>query len=364
MGVKALVVASICVCVPACGNDGGGARRDGGVIDQIVQDDAPIDAFVFNPSACDPLAAAGTQCPAGQKCSWVDLGSFGATGCVPAGPVALDGACTIGPEGNTGYDNCGEGMYCASGVCRPVCDLNGTSCSCVSIDTVFANPGTAPIAGVCGIDCNPLSQLTTVGGVACPGQQGCYPALNASMTTTMAVCGRAGTVAIGDVISGIVYPNSCVPGGVPRAVQGTAQYECAAMCQPNDVYQNNNVADEGGVAPYTCAAKGAALPDDATAGESCRYWWSREPFSELSPFSNTLGWCFKHAAWTYDSDGDMVNDAPYPRCIDLTTSDVVLPINGASDALYFFCTAQPAAMLRTVAPPRVELSRFDNTARN
>jgi hypothetical protein len=195
---------------------------------------------------------------------------------------------------------------------------------------------------VCGIDCNPLSQLTTAGGVACPNQQGCYPMLNRGQTTTVAVCARAGTVAIGDAITGPVSPNSCVPGGVPRRAAGAGvTYECGALCQPNDVYQNNNVADEGGVAPYTCAAKGAALPDDATNGESCRYWWSREPFTELSPFSNTLGICFKHHAFMYDSDGDMMNDTTYPRCIDVTTGDVLPPLGGESDALYFWCTAQP-----------------------
>ena len=53
------------------------------------------------------------------------------------------------------------------------------------------------------------------------------------------------------------------------------------------------MAQEGGVAPYTCEAKGASPPDSATAGESCRYFWAVEG-DNLTPFSNTLGFCFKH----------------------------------------------------------------------
>src|SRR4029453_10752910 len=123
--------------------------------------------------------------------------------------------------------------------------------------------------------------------------------------------------------------------------QNSNNLECGALCQMVDVYMNTNVASEGGLAPYTCASKGAAAPDDAMNGESCRYYWAREPFDTLSAFSNTLGWCFRHAVFQYDTNGDMVNDAAFPRCVDLTTGDVVPPIGNPphNDAEYFWCAA-------------------------
>jgi hypothetical protein len=122
-----------------------------------------------------------------------------------------------------------------------------------------------------------------------------------------------------------------------------------------DVYMGVNEADEGGVAPYTCQAAGAAAPDDPTNGESCRYWWAREPFEGLSQFSNTLGWCFKHAAFQYDTNGDQTPDAPFPRCITLTTGDIVPPIGNPphNDAQYFWCAALPDAPALRVDRMRV-----------
>ena len=89
---------------------------------------------------------------------------------------------------------------------------------------------------------------------------------------------------------------------------------------------------------------GANPPNDGTAGEGCRFWWAREPFANLSDFSNTVGWCFKHAVFQYDSNGDTVDDAPFPRCTALTTGDVVPPIGNPphNDAAYFWCVQASA----------------------
>ena len=118
------------------------------------------------------------------------------------------------------------------------------------------------------------------------------------------------------------------------------------------MYLGNNVALEGGVTPYTCVSKGAAPPDSATAGESCRYYWARESFTALSPFSNTVGFCWKHAIWTYDSNLDLVPDAPFPRCPTLTTGDVVPPIGMPphNDAEYFWCVQQPSTFAKALMP--------------
>ena len=119
----------------------------------------------------------------------------------------------------------------------------------------------------------------------------------------------------------------------------------------------SNEASEGGVAPYTCIAAGAAPPGDAVDGESCQFWWTREPSGQVTAFSNTVGWCFRHAVWQYDSNADSTPDAQYPRCVTLTTGDVVPPINGTSDALYFGCVALPPSPL-PASPPAL-LDRVD-----
>jgi len=90
------------------------------------------------------------------------------------------------------------------------------------------------------------------------------------------------------------------------------------------------------------------------------FWWTRESADSVTAFSNTVGWCFKFAAFQYDSNGDMTLDAPYPRCPTLTTGDVVPPINGTSDALYFGCVELPASLVAPLpSAPRVLLDRVD-----
>jgi len=133
-------------------------------------------------------------------------------------------------------------------------------------------------------------------------------------------------------------------------------WECGALCDPSDVTSTTNMADEGGAAPYTCESKGASPPDSAIAGESCRYYWAREPFDTLSPYSNSVGFCWKHAIYMYDSNGDMTPDAPFPRCITLTTGDIVPPIGNPphNDAEYFWCVALPAML--TGAPARTSVA--------
>jgi hypothetical protein len=315
---------------------------------------------------CDPLAAPGAQgCAAGEKCTWVvvqetpDL--LGTLDCVPDGTAAAGGACTTGPAGDTtGFDDCAAGLICIGGTCQDVCPLDGSpgACAddgaCTRYSGVFGSGSDDPVAGACTPSCNPLTQLQS-NGDPCPLGQGCY--LLVSQTETIAVCAGAGTLGHGELITGSAFANSCLPGHQPRRRDGVTQdLECGALCQPTDVYQGMNVADEGGVAPYTCAAAGASPPDDGVAGESCRYWWAREPFDTLSPFSNTVGWCFKHAVFQYDSNGDQVEDAPFPRCPVLTTGDVVPPIGNPphNDAQYFWCAALPPPALApaTLRPPR------------
>ncbi|MBL8910990.1 MAG: hypothetical protein JNM17_09835 [Archangium sp.] len=307
-----------------------------------------------------------TGCSPGFKCAWVnDVNFMGSLRCVPNGPVQMDGGCSRGPDGPmTGYDNCAAGLHCASTVCRPVCDTaNRASCGinhCTRYSGLFEDPMTnEPYAGVCNDSCNPVTQLTT-GGVSCGANQGCY--LLVSQSDTIGVCASAGTVQHGVTITGTAFANSCVPGAQPRRRDLSSNAsECGGLCAVNDVMSMLNTQDEGGIAPDSCQARwGAAPPSDMVAGESCRYWWAREPFDTGSNFSNTVGWCFKHAVFQYDSNGDMTPDSPTPRCTTLTTGDIVPPIGNPphSDAEYFWCVQKPPMKLWS-PPLRVQQPLLD-----
>ncbi len=373
--MKKLALGALCLAgfLAACGGYDGTVSP---TIDAHAAIDAPIVV-----AACDPLAAAGQQgCNTGQKCTWITItdtpDTIGKIGCVPDGTIDLAGACTEGAAGETtGYDNCKAGNICVAQVCKDICGYGGganEACAagqaCTRYSGLWANGMDDPMYGACNPTCNPVTQLRG-DGTSCGANQGCY--LLVSQTTSTAVCAGAGMVTAGTAIVGTTFANSCVPGAQPRAAtQGTAGNECGGLCDVKDVFITNpadaggtntrptvpadttkvtNFAAEGGAAPYNCATKwGAAAPNDAAAGESCRYWWAKEPFDNLSPFSNTVGWCFKHATWQFDSDNNMAVDSPFPRCAALTKQDKVLPIANPAgdDALYFFCEAMPA-MLQT-----------------
>ena len=319
--------------------------------------DAPIaDAPPQGP--CDPLAAPGAQnCATGQKCTWIVIQEtpepLGVVGCVPDGNVPNGQACTVGPAGETtGYDDCSAGNICVGGTCADVCGFDGsagaacaTGYNCTRYSGLFANGADDPVAGACSPACDPVTQTVTGGGM-CPTGDGCY--LLTSATETIAVCADAGDIGHNQPITGPVFANSCLPGHQPRRASPSApnSFECGALCAPSDVTSTTNMTDEGGDSPYTCESKGASPPDSATAGESCRYYWAREPFDTLSPYSNTVGFCWKHAIWQYDTNGDMTPDSPFPRCITLTTGDIVPPIGNPphNDAEYFWCLALPATL--------------------
>jgi hypothetical protein len=101
--------------------------------------------------------------------------------------------------------------------------------------------------------------------------------------------------------------------------------------------------------PATCESAGGASvrPEIPTTGETCSYYWTRESGSDLTAFSNTIGWCFNHANWKYDPDGmePIDNTDQFPRCINTTLGDVLPPIDASmphNDALYFGCLELPS----------------------
>ncbi len=356
----------------ACGGGGSGddvvqpidARTDGTTTGDASN---PIDAPVS--LACDPIAPAGMQgCATGEKCTWIRVQStptvVGALGCVADGTVAIGGTCTRGPEGQTtGFDNCVAGSICigpsTGGVCQDICGFDGSAnaaCAsgfaCTRYQNTFSNAMEDPIAGACNPTCNPNTQLQDANGQACPMGRGCYTLT--SNTTTIAVCASAGTIEHNMPITGNPAANSCLPYHSPRRTgPGATTFECGALCQPNDVSQNLNVNDEGGVSGSTreCTDRNAPPPATANGGESCRYFWAREPFAELSPFSNTLGFCWDHTLLWYDSNNDMTGDMKTPRCTTLPVGMDLLPPVGnppVPDPLFFWCIQQPAMLTGAV----------------
>jgi hypothetical protein len=355
----------------ACGGDDG----------PVVQIDAPPNPNIDAPGGpCDPLAPAGQQgCEQGQKCTWITIQdtpeSVGKIGCVADGTVDLAGSCTNGPAGETtGFDNCKAGNICVGGTCKDVCGFGGganEACAagqaCTRYADLWANGEDEPLYGACNPTCNPVTQMRS-DGTTCGMNQGCY--LLVSNTTSTAVCAGAGDVAHKEEITGQVFANSCVPGAQPRRRDGTTQVtECGGLCAPKDVFVTDPANADSGARPAPKAANlvtnfDAEAGDRAvkncevhwladpvsnnTSGEGCRYWWAREPFDDLSPFSNTVGWCFTAPNFQYDSNADQTPDAPFPRCAALSSGDKVPPVSNppGDDATYFWCKALPA-MLQT-----------------
>jgi hypothetical protein len=322
--------------------------------------DAPTDAATDAwPYACDPFQPVGAQgCGPGWKCSWVQTQEtpvpLGQLGCVPDGAVALGEACVHGPPGpSTGYDDCAAGGICINAVCSDICGFDGTadtSCAvgynCARYAGVFQNGPDEYFAGACQLGCDPLTQLRT-DGTSCGVNQGCY--ILSDATATITVCAGAGTTAVGGEIVGMAYANSCVPGAEPRRKDDTTStMECGGLCRPTDV-TSSMTQDEGGVEPDSCQTRWSAAAPADPLGESCRYWWGREMTPNPSPLGNSVGWCFRHNAHRYDSDGDHVVDRPTPRCVTLTTGDVEPPVTNppGNDALSFLCIAAPLSLART-----------------
>ena len=354
----------------ACGGGGSGddvvpaidARTDAtnNTIDAGDTTDAPVSLV------CDPIAPPGMQgCAANEKCTWIRVQTtptiIGALGCVPDGTVALGGTCTRGADGQTtGYDTCVAGSICigpaTGGVCQDICGFDGSAAAacatgqaCTRYQNTFANSMEDPIAGACNPKCDPVTQLRDDNSQACPMGQGCYTLT--STTETNAVCARTvvwdmmgTTLGHNDAIPGTASANACRPFHTPRrTAPGATTFECGALCVPNDVSQNLNVGDEGGVGNHTCADLNAPPPETVVGGESCRYFWAREQFSgtTLSPFSNTLGFCWDHTLLWYDSNNDMTGDMKTPRCITLATGSDTLPPTGLIDPLRFWCIKMP-----------------------
>ena len=332
--------------------------------------DAPQDAKLDAPTGpCSPLTQLG--CASGEKCTWiVDAYTpqhVGHVGCAPAGSAQVGEACVFGPAGSTGYDNCAKGLVCgryfspSPGVCKTICDPNGGAPACDDAHVCaeysrlfYSSSSVDGVAGVCDPACDPLGDndfdgsgslartSMTCGSIS---SVGCYG------SPSMGTPPRTGWLCTNDVNYmesqpvGLrhrvqcttanncadpgpkLYVNSCNQGYLPLLNESTmvSTAICVAMCKPKNCYLGNcglNDEDRLGVAPHRCNTTDRVGTFDTSAnGEHCLFSW----FFEIddggnfvrSPTSDTLGFCYDHSKYLYDSNGDNTPDAPIPACATL-----------------------------------------------
>lgn len=374
--VKSLIV-GVVVFAAACGGD----KKDN--TDNIIvidsgsgsnQVDAPVQA------ACNVLTQMG--CQANEKCTWIHsteavpgTAALGAIGCAPAGTAADGEACTFGPAGATGYDNCKGGDICVHSTCKQICDNNngtgpmcGSNFACVTYDSLFANHGsTTTPAGACDPTCNPLDDndfdgsgtMFTKTGSACGSDPtiGCYGGESTAhptfFTCSTPVKGSELLTHRSIIPDDLQFLNTCMPGyGIAFAgdATGSMNLDCYAFCAPGDAYMGNTGTQEPNgkttaVAPahtHRCNNNdalgnfGATPNTTGSNGEHCMYSWRFEVDDagtlHESPTSNTVGICWDHSKYQYDKDGDGTVDTVVEPC-------VTSPISGgtASTAVELGC---------------------------
>lgn len=362
-------------------------------VDASVADAPVVDA---SNEVCNVLADTG--CQAGNKCTWVIDSWSGpeATGhvdCRPVGTVALGGACMIGTGGSSpqGADNCGKGLYCTGGVCKPVCDLNGGPPNCGANFTcqpylnTFGNAGEPARAGLCDPSCDPLTNrvdgtneanckatsidtnTTTVPGFpAGYPNRGCY-GLWISGGKSRWTCAAAGpATGVQDFEPSRVFVNSCAPGYGAFLVKmsGSMQAICSAMCNPGDAFMGAAPTEIGGKKRgtdfSTCSERGAT-------GFDCLHGWFLEVADDNTVTEtkySTLGVCiqwprfvsavtnmaFKKCNELVKNDADPAADAAFNQgCRPLTSHPllagaITLPWSNAATLLRYFRPAFPPTM--------------------
>lgn len=313
-----------------------------------IGDDTAPDALVV----CDPVTQTG--CDADEKCTWIiaaaDPEVLGYIGCAPAGPGAIDEACTVGPPGvTTGFDDCDAGLYCHDDRCTSLCSLDvedgscGEGLACVQHARTLHNDGQPPAAGLCEARCDPFTQRLPAdpvdtfcgGALDADGQQTamCAGVLQASDTTTHFLCTDVrnpgfthGTVL--DLDGGFPGWDRCAPRTLTTPVltfAGELEWRCLALCEPGDAWNGSvdNLHRLVG-SPYALPALGITSPT-----EECRYLrWFEDPTQPPSDYAYSVGVAFDVARFTAwdgdpmscadvadaDLDGDRVNDAVAAGC--------------------------------------------------
>lgn len=138
--------------------DGG---RDASPPVDAGQDSGPTCATTPPSNACGLTAQCG--CAQNQTCAITSAGT-GAVSCVSAGSTPSGNPCTT-------QSQCGRGLTCVFGACRPYCATENQACPGAAGTFCFApedqNGNTSPNLKVCTIACDPRTPATACGANAC-----------------------------------------------------------------------------------------------------------------------------------------------------------------------------------------------------
>ncbi len=322
----------------------------------IVLIDAPSDAPTS--VACNVLTQAG--CNAGEKCTQIkdqDSPFIAHYGCAPDGVVAAGAACTTGPAGSSGYDDCVKGTICVSGQCKAICDDQGgapacsTNHSCKRYQNVFDSGG-FHVAGVCDPKCDPLTQVSaaTTPTAACGStnpaspNKGCYGLADYSCATVL-----SGALTLTDrTVPPSFVLNACAPGFMPvlYSATGSTTITCNGLCAALETdntpgHMNNGKGDAtalGKLPTQMTPAAGNATCNvgvkGSEASSSCVYLWlyladdvgTIPP--EFMPWVDLIGVCVARDHYRYDgnSDGQLTSTDPtFPDCATLPPRSAATP---------------------------------------
>lgn len=317
-------------------------------------------------------------------------------GCAPDGAANVGDACMYGAPGASGYDNCKKGAVCGNyrggaGVCKQICDQMGgqPACDaqhvCVTYAGLFDNgASTPPSGGVCDLACDPMADNdfdgsgpqtktgTTCGSNAMAGCYG-YPSGGTPPQTGWS-CGADINFDVAQPVGlrhrvqctdtnmcadpgPTIYVNSCNQGYLPLLRESTtvSTAVCTALCKPQNCYGNGNCGSQNvnRIGVSTAGdTNGCKTPDRVgtftanatigmvdTGGEHCRYIWSFEIDDQgnflQSATSNTIGFCFDHSKYLYDSNADNMPDKGLPNCGLLNTAGFSQSMDATMPYTYF-----------------------------
>jgi hypothetical protein len=266
-------------------------------------------------------------------------------------------------------DNDCNGATCLENtdICKPICDqlenAGNAACdtahACVIYSGLFSTGDTTPpAAGVCDLKCDPFADndfdgsgtVSAKTGTTCAANQGCYgyPSYGTAPKTAF-TCTRDINRSVAQPL-GLrhrvqctednkcaapgpkVFTNSCNQGYLPLLRESTTVSTtiCVALCDPLSCYNGNcgtQDVNRVGRAPNRCNANDrlgmtfnqGTLSDPHPNGEECEYLWRREYDTMtktylLSDHKDTVGICFDHSQYQYDSDGDNTADTTLPPC--------------------------------------------------
>ena len=189
-------------------SDDGGTSGDPADVGPLPVDAGPVDIFDCakappEGAPCNPYCQLG--CGVGEHCTYVGSGAFG---CLPIGPVPLDGQCEA-------FTDCATATGCfgltgdPTATCHKLC-LDNTTCPGKRPCDLTVNFGGGVTVTVCAsanAGCNPFADECPEGTCYLDGSGG-------------AKCLAEGTLGQGEICDG-KPPNSCAPG-----------LHCAVACQP------------------------------------------------------------------------------------------------------------------------------------